>query len=98
MSHEFLKPYNNVSLKGSIKILENDMKVHSSINSFSRCVTKDESIEVTLRRCREYPEISIVIDSEPILNVQYVNYNGLRDLILCNRAMHHIITSRGVAV
>ena len=98
MSHQLKKTVSRkIHLKQVIHILENDLKTHASLDSFSRCITKDESIEITLKKS-DGLIVQTIIDNQVAIDAPYNGYVGLRNLILCDRAMHHLFTSRGVTI
>ena len=86
------------SLSDVVGKIERDMQLHPSMDHFSRSMC-DETVEMRLQRVEgDTPHIVVIIDGATHIDEPYSDYMGLKSLIMCNRALHHVLTSRGVSL
>lgn len=89
------------SLQATLAVLERDMKRNADVGSVSRHVTSDESVEVTLndgRDTRGDHRVTIHVDSERALDMEYRGYNALKNAIMCDRPLEYLMRSKNVII
>ena len=86
-------------LKSVVNILEKDLGMYPHIHSFSRSISNDESVEITvMRKDPGTNRVVIDVDGHVVLDDTYKRYSDIQNAIMCNRIVHHLIMSKGVAI
>jgi hypothetical protein len=86
------------SLRSVMKILENDIELYPDVDIFSRNPNGDEGIEISMMRNDKTKTVQIFIEGLNVIDAEYTTYEGLRNIILCDRAVEHEFRRRAVVI